>query len=93
MKGRNDGIIEIRNIENGDIYKDLKYQLNNEFMSHNSSIFSLALSNDFDILASGSKDGVIKCWDIESGKPIFVFEKAHQSGVFSLAISSERQVY
>jgi serine/threonine protein kinase len=40
------------------------------FAGHNSFVLSVAFSRDGNYLASGGKDGIIKVWDVKSGKEI-----------------------
>ncbi|HOJ63596.1 MAG TPA: caspase family protein, partial [Spirochaetota bacterium] len=42
-------------------------EIKNEFIGHNSSIWSIAISPDNKFLLSGSADQTMKIWDIESG--------------------------
>lgn len=53
-------------------------------------IFSIAISPDGQVLASGSGDKTIKVWHLETGKLIFTL-KGHLQQVLSLAISPNGQ--
>ena len=62
------------------------------FEGHTDSVNSVAFSPDGLLIASGSHDGTIRFWDVQTGKEIRRLErqkKAYAMGVFSLAFSSD----
>jgi WD40 repeat-containing protein SMU1 len=58
-------------------------------MIHQSSILSLAFSQDSEYLASGSEDGMIKIWSIKKGNCIRKMSNAHNQGVSCLQFSKD----
>lgn len=56
------------------------------FEGHSRSVTILALSNDERLLASGSEEGVIKVWDIESGECLHTL-RGHPSNINGLAFT------
>jgi len=70
---------------------DLPYQANDELLLHanSSPILSLAHSLDGTLLASGSVDGMVKVWKVDSGKCLRSFERAHSQGVSCLCFSRD----
>lgn len=50
-------------------------------MMHEDSILCLNFSPDAQEIASGSKDGKIKVWEIKTGKCTRKFDNAHTQGV------------
>lgn len=68
------------NFTTGKIRKDLKYQANDNFMMMEDAVLCLAFSRDSEMLASGSKDGKIQVWKIQTGQCLRRYEKAHNKG-------------
>lgn len=58
----------------GRLKTDLAYQAEDSFMIHTSSVLSLALSRDNELLASADKEGTVKIWRISTGKCLKKFE-------------------
>lgn len=59
------------------------------FMMMEESVLSLAFSRDSEMLASGSIDGKVKVWRIQSGQCLRRFEKAHNKGVTAAQFSKD----
>jgi WD40 repeat protein len=62
------------------------------FEGHTDSVNSVAFSPDGLLIASGSYDGTVRFWDVQTGKEIRRLEghrKAHAMGVLSLAYSPD----
>lgn len=90
VTGSADGFIEVWDVWTGSLKSDLSYQASEKFMTHESSVLSVAISHDGQLLASGSKDGEIKVWKLQSGQCLRKFEAAHMEGVTSLMFSNEK---
>jgi WD40 repeat protein len=54
---------------------------------HRGTIFSLAVSTDGKLLASGSEDGTIRLWDTRTWKEVGLLK--HESNVYGLAFSPD----
>ncbi|KXN74126.1 MGC81475 protein-like protein [Conidiobolus coronatus NRRL 28638] len=87
ITGSKDGLIEVWNILNGKLRKELDYQANKQFMVMSDSVLALALTDDGELLASGSKNGDITVWKLSTGTPIKHFPQAHTEGVSTLEFS------
>jgi hypothetical protein len=62
------------------------------FERHTDSVNNVAFSPDGLLIASGSHDGTIRFWDVQTGKEIRRLQrqkKAYAMGVFSVAFSSD----
>jgi WD40 repeat-containing protein SMU1 len=77
------------NFTTGKIRKDLKYQAQENFMMMEEAVLSLNFSRDSEMLASGSQDGKVKIWKIQSGQCLRRYEKAHSKGVTSVSFSKD----
>jgi len=67
-----------------------KISLANTLTGHSKQVYSVAISPDGQILASGSVDNTIKLWSLSNGKPLRTLS-GHSSKVRSLAISPDGQ--
>lgn len=56
---------------------------------HDDSILCLAFNLESDYLASGSNDGKLKIWQINTGKCVKKFENAHLSGINSVCFTRD----
>eukprot|EP00828_Plagiopyla_frontata_P042030 TRINITY_DN6174_c0_g1_i2.p2 TRINITY_DN6174_c0_g1~~TRINITY_DN6174_c0_g1_i2.p2 ORF type:complete len:548 (+),score=109.35 TRINITY_DN6174_c0_g1_i2:140-1783(+) len=70
-----DGIIEVWDSSTGKLRKDLDYQGEDNLMLHSSAIYSLDLTQDDDLLASGDVEGNIKVWRVATGRCLRKFEQ------------------
>lgn len=59
--------------------------------THDDTVISLFLSYEGNLLFSGSRDGVIKIWDIRRNKEIGIMGN-HDDAVSSLCLSSHRNI-
>lgn len=59
-------------------------------LGHTSAVHCIAVSGDGKLLASGSNDGKIKLWDLETGALVRSLT-GHQRGIQALAISPDSQ--
>jgi len=67
-----------------------KISLANTLTGHSKQVYSVAISPDGQILASGSVDNTIKLWSLSNGKPLRTLS-GHSSKVRSLVISPDGQ--
>jgi WD40 repeat-containing protein SMU1 len=70
VTGSSDGLIEIWDaaLKYQQLRLDLPYQQAEELLGHETAITALAVSNDGLLLASGSTDGMVKVWRVDTGK-------------------------
>ena len=66
---------------------DLAYQKEDECMLHDTAILALDISRDGEMLASGSADGCLRIWKLESGKCLRQFEHAHSAAISCIKFS------
>ena len=91
VTGSSDGLVEIWDPQHrfSKLRLDLLYQENEDLLWHSSAITSVAVSNDGALLATGSVDGMVKAWRIDTGKCLREFQ-AHDGAVVScLAFSQD----
>ena len=89
VTGSVDGFIEVWNYTTGKLRKDLKYQLQENFMMMKEAVLCLEFSKDSEMLLSGSQDGSLKCWRISNGQCLRKIDSAHSKGVTSVHFSSD----
>lgn len=89
VTGSSDGLIEVYEPLTGRLRMDLGYQARDEFMLHDAAVLALAVSRDSELLASGSRDGRLKVWQLSSGECVRKFGAAHEGGVTALAFSKD----
>lgn len=89
VTGCADGVVEVWNFTTGKIRKDLRYQAQEELMSMEAAVLSLAFARDSDMLAAGANDGKVKVWRVSSGGVVRRLERAHARGVTCLAFSRD----
>ncbi|CAO3591772.1 unnamed protein product [Absidia cylindrospora] len=94
--GSVDGFIELWHPKNGKLRKDLKYQAEGNLMAMDESVISLAFSGTAGaveggggLLISGSTDGKIAVWNIQSGFCKRRISPAHSQGVTSLQLNNK----
>jgi WD40 repeat-containing protein SMU1 len=90
VTGSSDGFIEIWDEAHQytQLKLDLPYQQAEELMGQDAAVTSLAVSNDGAILASGSSEGRVLIWRIDTGKCLRTVE-AHQASISCLAFSPD----
>nr|XP_051224733.1 suppressor of mec-8 and unc-52 protein homolog 1-like [Lolium perenne] len=84
-----DGIIEVRDYTSCKLTKDLLYQTDESFMMHEVAVLRVDFSRLSDRLSSGSADGEIKVWCIQTGECLQRLENAHERGVTSVTFSRD----
>ena len=52
-------------------------------------VWSVAISNDNDIIASGARDGVIRLWKNDNGSPLCSFNCG--ADIFSIKVSDDKK--
>ena len=68
---------------------DLEYQAKEELMMHDEPILCSAFSRDAELLATGSRDGMIKVWRVTTGQCVKKLPKAHPQGITSVTFSRD----
>ncbi len=58
-------------------------------MMMESAVLCLSLSSDSELLASGSQDGKLKVWKIQTGQCIRKYPAAHTQGVTSVSFNRD----
>ena len=87
-----DGFLEIWDYDTGKLNMELEYQANDRIMMHNDAVLCISFSDDSQWIASGSRDGMIKVWNISTGKCAKRFDKAHNSSITSIALCHGDQI-
>jgi len=87
--GSVDGFVEIWDFDSCKHKRELKYQLNDEFMMNEDAVLSLGFSRDTELVATGSMDGMLKVWRIATGKCLRRIKRAHTKGITGLTFSRE----
>lgn len=89
--GSSDGLIEIWDAAQKyqQLRIDLPYQQAEELLGHDTAVTALAVSNDGVFLASGSADGVVKVWRIDTGKCLRQIAAHKDSMISCLAFSPD----
>jgi len=88
VTGSYDGFIEVWSYL-GKLRKDLKYQQNDELMSHDHPVLSLTFTRDSEMLASGDVNGAVKIWKINTGQCLRKMMAAHTKGVTSISFTKD----
>jgi len=70
---------------------NLTHSLIRSFAAHKDAIYSMALSPDDKILATGSYDQKIKLWDVETGKELKTLS-GHNGCIFGLAFRPDGKI-
>ena len=98
VTGSVDGFIEVWEIENCKLRKDLEYQARDELMMHtanvNGTVTPVAIicgtfSADGEHLATGSQDGQIKVWKLSTGVCLKKILHAHSGGITSISFNRD----
>ncbi len=76
-----DGQIKVWDILSGDVL--------HRFTGHKTSVRTLAMSTDGDLLASGAEDGAVKIWDLGHFLDENDFATAEQKEVMSKGLSGD----
>ena len=93
LTGSIDGFVELWDVDQCALRKDLEYQAKDELMMHRDgsnnavAILCSTFSRDGDYLATGSQDGQLKVWKISNGTCIRKFAQAHTSGITSVCFT------
>jgi WD40 repeat-containing protein SMU1 len=91
VTGSSDGLVEIWDPQQrfSKLRLDLSYQEKEDLLWHSTAVISVAVSNDGTLLATGSVDGAVKVWRIDTGKCLREIT-AHDDAVVScLAFSND----
>eukprot|EP00007_Cunea_sp_BSH-02190019_P003280 CAMPEP_0174242438 /NCGR_PEP_ID=MMETSP0417-20130205/27905_1 /TAXON_ID=242541 /ORGANISM="Mayorella sp, Strain BSH-02190019" /LENGTH=555 /DNA_ID=CAMNT_0015321833 /DNA_START=284 /DNA_END=1951 /DNA_ORIENTATION=- len=88
VTGSVDGFIEVWDPSSGRLALDLEYQTEAEgrFMMHEDPVLCLCFSGDGKLLVSGCQGGRIMIWQVEKGKCLREFARAHTAGVTSVVV-------
>merc|ERR1719327_1761976 len=94
ISGSVDGFIEIWDVDEGGLRKDLPYQEDETFMMHDASVAALHVNRDSTYLAAGDSSGVVKVWELASGqcmRRIQVHKANHQ--VLTTSFDGEARLF
>lgn len=69
----------------GEVNLDLAYQKEGYFLFHNGAITALAATENGKYLATADITGIVKKWDIDTGKELCPSTKVHTATILSLA--------
>lgn len=89
VTGSVDGMIECWDFTIGKIRDDLRYQVEENFMFHESAVLCLNFTRDGELLASGANNGEMKIWRLRSGQCLRKFNSAHSAGITSVQFSND----
>jgi len=89
ISGSVDGFVEVWDFDTGKLFKEFKYQKEDDFMMHDNSVLSLAFSNDSELLATGDSGGVLKVWRLHTGACVRKFTSAHTKGISSIEFAKD----
>jgi WD40 repeat-containing protein SMU1 len=89
VTGSVDGFIEVWDVDQCRLRKDLDYQAKDELMMHEEPVLCTTFNRDGELLATGSQDGKVKIWKLSTGQCLRKFSKAHAEGVTSLCFSKD----
>jgi WD40 repeat protein len=89
------GMVFVWNTENGEFLSGLKDEKvhfhSSEALSHKAIISEILFSKDSRTIITGSYDGIIKSWNVETGRLLQIF-KGHNDRITSLNISPDGQI-
>lgn len=93
ISGSTDGLIEVWNFMTGKLRKDLKYQSDDVDapppMMMDAAVISLCFSRDSEMLATGTVEGKVYVWKVQTGRCLRRFEAAHTKGIASIQFSRD----
>ena len=81
--------MEVWDACSGKLRTDLLFQQQEAFMMHDSAVLAASVSRDSELLATGSADGVLKVWQLQTGSCVRRFGAAHAASVTSCAFSRD----
>ena len=81
--------MEVWDACNGKLRTDLLFQQQEAFMMHDSAVLAASISRDSELLATGSADGVLKVWQLQTGACARRFGAAHAASVTSCAFNRD----
>jgi WD40 repeat-containing protein SMU1 len=88
ISGSVDGFIEIWDVDEGVLRKDLPYQEDETFMMHDASVAALHVNRESTYLAAGDSSGVVKVWELATGQCMRRIQ-AHKAGITSVMIHKD----
>jgi WD40 repeat-containing protein SMU1 len=87
-----DGFIEVWDPATGRLALDLSFQKEEQFMMHEEPVLCLSFSKDGKLLVSGCQAGRIMIWQLEKGKCLREFARAHTAGVTSVQVDGTQVI-